>query len=113
MESQFDMKITKLKHRNGYALIEVIVVLIISLWSIILIVPTKIVFDNHVIDSQIFTSMMKAIHTNTMQPITVNGLEINSYHPNHAFSKSYTYKTKSLDITFFIGRGYYAIEKRP
>jgi Tfp pilus assembly protein PilV len=113
MESQYVMKTIKLKHRNGVALIEVMIVLAISLWSIILIVPSAIQSNIHIIDSQVFSSMMRSVHTNTLQPIIVSGLEINAYHPNHAFSKSTTINIEGIQLTFFIGRGYYAIKKRP
>jgi prepilin-type N-terminal cleavage/methylation domain-containing protein len=113
MESQYAMKITKQNYRKGFAMIEVMLVLTISLWSIILIVPFYTQSNIHIIDSQVFSSMMRAIHMNSLQPILVNGIEINGYHPNHAFSKSTTVYIENIQITFFIGRGYYAIKKRP
>lgn len=113
MEKRFDMKTIKQKHLSGYALIEVMIVLLITLWSTLIIVPSSIKSDIHRFDAQVFTTMMKAIHTNTSQPIVMYGTQINVYHPTHAFSKSYSYNIESLEITFYIGRGYYAIKKRP
>lgn len=106
------MKIIKPKLRKGYALIEVIVVLMISLWSITAIIPSKSLSTISIIDAQIFTMMMKSIHLNSPQPIYVNNEQINTFHPNHAFSKSFTFSIESFQITFYIGRGYYAIKKR-
>jgi len=113
MESQYAMKIIKPNYRKGTTMIEVMLVLAISLWSIIMIVPFYTHSRLHVIDSQVFSSMMKAIHMNSLQPIIINGIEINAYHPNHAFSKSTTINIEDIQLTFFIGRGYYAIKKRP
>lgn len=106
------MKTTKLKHRKGYALIEVMIVLIISLWSIIIIAPTSSPSSIHIVDAQVFSAMMKSIHTNSPQPIYVKDKEVNKYLPSHAFSKSFTLNIESYQITFYIGRGYYAIKKR-
>jgi Tfp pilus assembly protein PilV len=107
------MKTIKQKPRKGYALIEVIVVLMISLWSIIAIAPSKPLSTISIIDAQIFTMMMKSIHSNSPQPIYVRDQQINTFHPNHAFSKSFTFNIESFQVTFYIGRGYYAIKKRP
>lgn len=106
------MKTTKQKHRKGYALIEVILVLMISLWSIIFIVPTNSPSSMHIVDAQVFSAMMKSIHTNSPQAIYVKDKEVNTYLPSHAFSKSFTFSIESYQITFYIGRGYYAIKKR-
>lgn len=112
MENQFVMKTTRQKHRRGYALIEVIVVLMISIGSIHIISRSISPSPLTIVDAQIFTMMMKAIHTNSSQPIYVNNRQMNTYHPTHAFSKSFTIKFDSFEVTFYIGRGYYAIKKR-
>lgn len=106
------MKTIKQKPRKGYALIEVIIVLMISLWSIFVIAPSRPLSTVSIIDAQIFTMMMKSIHSNSPQPIYINDQQVNKFYPSHAFSKSFTFNTESFQITFYIGRGYYAIKKR-
>jgi type II secretory pathway pseudopilin PulG len=107
------MKTIKLRNHNGYTLIEVIIVLMISFSTLVIILPIVFFSSLHVIDATIFSSMMRAIHTNQPQDIVIDQQVINTYYPNHSFSRSYVYKLDSFRITFYIGRGYYAIKKSP
>jgi hypothetical protein len=112
MESRFDMKIIKLKPRSGTTMIEMMMVLIIALFSITLIKPLSSHSHDFIMDAYIFSQMMKSISVHEPMPIAFKGHYLNTYHPTHAFSHSYTKHIEGSDIIFYIGRGYYAIKKR-
>lgn len=107
------MKTIKLKPRSGTTMIEIMIVLIISLSSITFIQPLSTHTHEFIIDAHIFHSMMKSISIHEPIPIVFQGQYLNTYHPTHAFSHSYTKHIDGSDIIFYIGRGYYAIKKRP
>jgi prepilin-type N-terminal cleavage/methylation domain-containing protein len=106
------MKITKLKPRNGYTLIEMIVVLVISLTSVTLFKYPQQSNELFVIDALIFTNMMNSISLNKPIAISYQDQLLNTYYPTHAFAISYTKHIKNIELVFHIGRGYYVIKKR-
>lgn len=106
------MKITRQRHRDGFTLIEMLIVLAITSMMIISVKISTPTNHPTTVDMMIFISMMQAVANNKIHDIKLNNVFYNSYHPNHAFARSYTQQFDTFEVVFHIGRGYYALQKR-
>jgi prepilin-type N-terminal cleavage/methylation domain-containing protein len=112
MERESTMKTSKLKLRKGYSMIEILVVLSISLVSLTMIKLPQSLSHQFIMDAHIFSNMMKSIYLNESIQIIYQNHHLNTFHPTHAFARSYTKQIGNIEIVFYIGRGYYAIKRR-
>lgn len=112
MESEFTMKTLKRKHRKGYTLIEILVTLSIFFVSLTILPTSYQVNEHFILDAHVFANMMKAVALNKPIKIEYQNKELNTFHPTHAFGRSYTHQIGQIEIIFYIGRGYYAIKRR-